>query len=166
LRQRILIIVLGVVILLAIYTFFIRRKPSAVSNLNKTKSKIQEKASALKEQVKTVAPIKEVKQAVKEPVKTIVKTVISKPESVLVETDTAQGKWGTDPFVRDWVMTSEVSDLKLKAITQSGSKAYALINDQILEAGEIIAGKKIVSIEKDKVVLEQGDRTFTILLGQ
>lgn len=165
-RQRILIIVLGVVILLAIYTFFIRRKPTTVSSLNKTKSKIQEKANAIKEQTKTAAPIKAVTQAVKEPVKTIVKTVITKPESTLVESDTVQGKWGTDPFVRNWVLTSEVSDLKLKAITQSGTKAYALINDQILEAGEIIAGKKIVSIEKDKVVLEQGDRTFTILLGQ
>jgi len=166
LRQRILLIVLGVVILLAIYTFFIRRKPAVVSNLNKTKSKIQEKTSTIKEQVKTAAPLKEVTQAVKEPVKAIVKTGVSKPESILVESNTVKGKWGTDPFVRNWVMTAEVSDLKLKAITQSGAKAYALINDQILEAGEIIAGKKIVSIEKDKVVLEQGDRTFTIMLGQ
>ena len=134
--------------------------------MNRTKSKIQEKASTIKAKVKTAAPLKEVTQAVKEPVKTIVKTVVAKPDSVLVESHTAQGKWGTDPFVRNWVMTSEVSDLKLKAITQSGTKAYALINDQILEAGEIIAGKKIVSIEKDKVVLEQGDRTFTIILGQ
>ena len=165
-RQRILLIVLGVVIILAIYTFFLRRKPALVSNMNKTKSKIQEKVSTVKEQVNVNTQVQQITKAVKEPIKTVVNAVIPKSESVRVESDLSAGKWGTDPFVRNWVTTSEVSDLKLKAITQSGTKAYALINDQILEAGEIIAGKKLVSIDKDRVVLEQGDRTFTILLGQ
>jgi len=74
--------------------------------------------------------------------------------------------WGSDPFVRDWVMVNELAELNLKAITIGGEKAYALINDQILEEGDQISGKRIVLIEKDKVVLEQGGRTFNLLLGE
>lgn len=75
-------------------------------------------------------------------------------------------KWGTDPFVRDWVLATEIRDLKLKAVTISGAKAYALINEQILERGEAIMGKRIIDIEKDKVILEQGGRQFTLFLGE
>jgi hypothetical protein len=75
-------------------------------------------------------------------------------------------KWGSDPFIRDWVLATEIKDLKLKAVTISGTKAYALINDQILERGEAILGKRIVDIEKDKVILEQGGRQFTLFLGE
>ena len=75
-------------------------------------------------------------------------------------------QWGTDPFVRDWVLATEIKDLKLKAVTLSGVKAYALINDQILERGEAIMGKRIIDIEKDKVILEQGGRQFTLFLGE
>ncbi|MCX8014958.1 MAG: hypothetical protein N2748_02965, partial [candidate division WOR-3 bacterium] len=65
-----------------------------------------------------------------------------------------------------WVVTGEISNLKLKAISKSGSKAYALINDQILEVGEVILGMKIVAIENDKVILEQSGNRYTVLLGQ
>jgi len=74
--------------------------------------------------------------------------------------------WGTDPFVRDWVMVNELANLKLKAITLGGERPYALINDQILQAGDEISGKRIVKIESDNVTLEQGGRTFTLLLGE
>lgn len=166
-RQRILLIVLGVVILLAIYTFLIRKPSSQVGGtIAKAKSKVVEKTTAVKEKVKSAKPVKEIAKAVKEPVKSVVSAVVSKSESLNVETEEEKGKWGADPFVRDWVLATEIKDLKLKAITQSGTKAYALINDQILETGEIISGKRIVAIENDKVILEQGGKTFTILLGQ
>jgi len=74
--------------------------------------------------------------------------------------------WGTDPFVRDWVMVNELANLKLKAITLGGERPYALINDQILQIGDEISGKRVVNIESDNVTLEQGGRTFTLLLGE
>jgi hypothetical protein len=74
--------------------------------------------------------------------------------------------WGGDPFVRDWIMVNELANLSLKAITLGGERAYALINNQILEEGDQISGKRIVKIESDKVTLEQGGRTFTLLLGE
>jgi hypothetical protein len=74
--------------------------------------------------------------------------------------------WGSDPFVRDWVMVNELANLKLKAITLGGERPYALINDQILQVGDEISGKRVVKIEADNVTLEQGGRTFTLLLGE
>ena len=74
--------------------------------------------------------------------------------------------WESDPFVRDWVMVNELANLKLKAITLGGERPYALINDQILQVGDEISGKRVVKIEADNVTLEQGGRTFTLLLGE
>ena len=61
---------------------------------------------------------------------------------------------------------NELANLKLKAITLGGDRPYALINDQILQIGDEISGKKVVKIESDNVTLEQGGRTFTLLLGE
>jgi hypothetical protein len=74
--------------------------------------------------------------------------------------------WGSDPFVRDWLLVNELREMQLKAITLGGDKAYVLINDQILEEGDLISGKRITRIESDKVILEQGGRTFTLVLGE
>lgn len=160
-RQRILLIVLGVVILLAIYTFFIRPKPQVVQRVAKAKSQTAAKVSKTKEKV--AAATKEVAKTVAQPVKSLIET---KTETIKTEPISENGKWGSDPFIRDWVSSEEIKDLRLKAVTQSGSKAYALINDQILETGEMIQGKRIVAIDKDNVTLEQGDRKFVLFLGQ
>jgi len=74
--------------------------------------------------------------------------------------------WGSDPFVREWVMINELAELSLRAITMGGDKAYALINDQILEEGDQISGKRVAKIESEMVILEQGGRTFNLLLGE
>ncbi|MEO0080275.1 MAG: hypothetical protein ABIK44_06335, partial [candidate division WOR-3 bacterium] len=74
--------------------------------------------------------------------------------------------WGSDPFVREWVLINELANLNLKAITIGGDRASVLINDQILEEGDVISGKRVIAIEPDKVILEQGGRTFTLTLGE
>ncbi len=75
-------------------------------------------------------------------------------------------EWGSDPFVREWILVSEVANLDLRAITVTSSGASALINNQILQVGDEILGKRVVSIDEDKVTLEQGGRTFTLTLGE
>ncbi|MCX7785139.1 MAG: hypothetical protein N2201_02780 [candidate division WOR-3 bacterium] len=156
-RQRILLIILGVVILIALYTFIFRKpNPTVARATVKAKAQTKEKVASVKEKTKTTA----------EAVKKMIPPLSVKPESIVVETEAEKGKWGTDPFARGWMLSTEITDLRLRAITQSGNKAYALINDQILEAGEMIAGKKIVAIEKDRVILEQSGRTFTLILGE
>jgi hypothetical protein len=83
------------------------------------------------------------------------------------ETEVQQPEtWGSDPFVRDWLLVNELAEMRLNAITIGGERAYALINDQIMEEGDQISGKRIAKIESDKVILEQGGRTFTLLLGE
>jgi type II secretory pathway component PulC len=163
-----LLIVLGVVVLLAIYTFIIRKHPNAMNRVNQVKANVNEKITAAKNQIKKEVPsqVNNIAKSVTEPSKKITQSLTSKPQTSVVMTDTYKFTMGVDPFVRDWVISGQVTDLKLKAITQSGDKAYALINDQILEVGEAISGKKIVAIEKDKVVLEQEGKTFSLLLGQ
>ncbi len=74
--------------------------------------------------------------------------------------------WGSDPFVRDWVLSTEVANLNLQAITVTATGASALINDQILQVGDEISGKKVIDIKEDQVTLEQGGRTFTLTLGE
>jgi len=172
LRSRILFIVIAIVVLLAIYTFFIRQKvtrPSISRNITNSKTAIKEKATTVKEKTNNS------KKKIAQLEKTVTQTVNpSQPTPELNQISTNQSEqestkvlnWGSDPFVRQWILNSEIKDLKLKAITLSGKKAYALINDQILEVGEVIAGKSITFIEKDKVILEQGGRTFTLLLGE
>jgi hypothetical protein len=62
--------------------------------------------------------------------------------------------------------SAALDGLHLKAITLGGDRPYALINDQILRAGDEIGGMRIVNIESDKVIFERDGTTFTLLLGE
>jgi hypothetical protein len=138
------------VVVLALYTFVLRPRPeirgasAAAAEATGAKAKAVQPAPAAKDTAAKAA----------EPSGALTPKVLT-PET-----------WGTDPFVRDWVMVNELANLKLKAITLGGERPYALINDQILQAGDEISGKRIVKIESDYVTLEQGGRTFTLLLGE
>jgi hypothetical protein len=164
LRQRILVILGIAVALLAVYTIAFTGQPTgrvATASLGAVTGQVQGAVDAKKPDPgsktaaasptpagDTTAPAaggSDVAAAVK----------VSVPES-----------WGTDPFVRDWIMLNELANLSLKAITMGGDRAYALINNQILEEGDEISGKRIVRIESDNVTLEQGGRTFTLTLGE
>ena len=149
-RQRILILLGIAVAVLALYTFVLRPQPEL-------KGVSAAAAEATGAKTKAVQPAPTAKDTA---VKSAEPTGALTPKVLIPET------WGTDPFVRDWVMVNELANLKLKAITLGGERPYALINDQILQAGDEISGKRIVKIESDYVTLEQGGRTFTLLLGE
>jgi hypothetical protein len=142
---------LGIAVaVLALYTFVLRSQPEI-----KGMSAVAAKATGAATKVVQPAPT--------------AKDTAAKPADVtgaLTPRMLAPETWGTDPFVRDWIMVNELSNLKLKAITLGGDRPYALINDQILQTGDEISGKRIVKIESDNVTLEQGGRTFTLLLGE
>ncbi len=194
-RQRLLFIVLLVVVVLVGYTI-LRPKPKAKAKVSReeksttavikpapTKPEVVPPVTKAETKADTAASAELDTKA--EPVRP--KPIPTKPDTTELEvskkTDTTKPvviqkpvtqpipeekvvKWGTDPFIRDWVLATEIKDMRLKAVTISGIKAYALINDQILERGEVIMGKRIVAIEKDKVILEQGGRQFTLFLGE
>jgi hypothetical protein len=150
LRQRILVLLGIAVAVLALYTFVLRPQPEI-------KGVSTAAAEAKSAKAKAVQPVPATTEAAAKPAEA---TGALTPKILPPET------WGTDPFVRDWVMVNELANLKLKAITLGGDRPYALINDQILQAGDEISGKRIVKIESDNVTLEQGGRTFTLLLGE
>ena len=149
-RQRILVLLGIAVAVLALYTFVLRPQPeikglsAAAAEATGAKAKVVQPAPAAKDEAAKPADA----------------TGALTPKVLPPET------WGTDPFVRDWVMVNELANLKLKAITLGGDRPYALINDQILQVGDEISGKRVAGIESDYVTLEQGGRTFTLLLGE
>ena len=149
-RQRILVLLGIAVAVLALYTFAFRPRPEL-------KGVSAAAAEATGAKAKAVQPAPAATDTAAKPVET---TGALTPKVLPPET------WGSDPFVRDWVMVNELANLKLKAITLGGERPYALINDQILQVGDEISGKRVTKIESDNVTLEQGGRTFTLLLGE
>lgn len=149
-RQRILVLLGIAVAVLALYTFAFRPQPEL-------KGLSAAAAEATGAEAKAVQPAPAATDTAAKPAET---TGALTPKVLPPET------WGADPFVRDWVMVNELANLKLKAITLGGERPYALINDQILQVGDEISGKRVAKIESDNVTLEQGGRTFTLLLGE
>jgi len=150
LRQRILVLLGIAVAVLALYTFAFRPQPEL-------KGVSAAAAEATGAKAKAVQPAPTATDTAAKPAEI---TGALTPKVLPPET------WGADPFVRDWVMVNELVNLKLKAITLGGERPYALINDQILQVGDEISGKRVAKIESDNVTLEQGGRTFTLLLGE
>ena len=164
-RQRILVILGIAVTLLALYTFVFRARPGAAN------TGVAALTGEMRAAVATQATGGGAKAAAQKPAPAAVPDSASalkaaEPAGALVPKILPPETWGTDPFVRDWVMINELSSFRLKAITLGGDRAYALINDQIMEEGDVINGKKVVKIESEMVTLEQGGRTFTLLLGE
>lgn len=167
-RQRI-VTVLGVVVaLLALYTLFAGSKPRGRSTSVDLRVASERVRAAVATEATGSTGVRGSAAEVPDSVPTEATEQSGKPAGGAPDRilPTQPESWGGDPFVRDWIMINELAELNLKAITLGGDKAYALINDQILEAGDQISGKRIVLIESDKVTLEQGGRTFVLLLGE
>lgn len=151
-RERILaILAIGVTVLI-IYTLAFRTKTLGVKVIPPHSSE------AVAAQVSQSSKKPEVAPPAQQPVPS------SSSQKIEIATETVE--WGSDPFVRDWILFSEVANLNLRAITITTSGASALINNQILQVGDEINRKRVVKIEEDKVILEQGGRTFTLTLGE
>jgi hypothetical protein len=168
LRYRILLIIGAAVALLAVYTFFLRPRPTlqpVAADMRVVGERLQNSVAAKAPRAPAAAPAEKAPA----PAPTPAPAAAAGDTTAAVASPLAPRapeSWGTDPFVRDWIMINELSNLSLKAVTMGGDRAYALINDQILEEGDQISGKRIAKIESDKVTLEQGGRTFTLLLGE
>ena len=52
----------------------------------------------------------------------------------------------------------------LKGILQKGKQFFAIINGEVMKKGDKINGVEIKEIEKDKVILEYGEREFAVFL--
>jgi len=152
------------VAVLAFYTFVLRPQPEIRGVSAAAAEATGAKAKAAGPKAKATSA----KAKAAQPAPTAVKTAAKPADTTgaLAPKVLPPVTWGADPFVRDWVTVNELANLKLKAVTLGGDKPYALVNDQILQVGDEIGGKKVVKIESDNVTLEQGGRTFTLLLGE
>lgn len=69
-----------------------------------------------------------------------------------------------DPFYREAkpLRQEEPAGLKLKGILWNEKKPRALINNQVVEIGDLVDDKKVTSITKDTVILQQEDTEFLL----
>ncbi len=72
-----------------------------------------------------------------------------------------QVEWKNNPFVRQ-EDDAGIQELTLFAIIYNKSKAAALIDDQIVEAGDKIGSAEIIQIEKQQVVLRNENGVFRL----
>lgn len=84
-------------------------------------------------------------------------------------------KWGEDPF---YILTAErktkkptyrrvarsKETLALLAISVKAGSTIALINDKIVKQGDIIDGYEVLSITKNSVLLDNGKKKITLVL--
>jgi len=62
--------------------------------------------------------------------------------------------------------TAQSNTLKLSGTTMMGSKRVALINEEIYEVGDNVAGRQIISINLDKVELMENGNIITLRVGK
>ena len=70
-------------------------------------------------------------------------------------------EWKGNPFIQQ-VEESGIDELKLLAIVYSKNKAQALINSQIVKKGDKIGSFKVVSIERQSVILRNDNGIFNL----
>jgi len=76
--------------------------------------------------------------------------------------------WGRDPFSSGPAVSAPatLSDMVLTGILWDDSAPLAMINDNLVGAGDKIGGYTAVEIKKDKVVLTDGEQNYTLTLPQ
>jgi hypothetical protein len=79
--------------------------------------------------------------------------------------------WGGDPFYRNPVQTTSgavnrAPALRLLGILYRQTGAKVLINGRIVGEGEIVDGYRVVSIDRENVTLQSGDRTVVLRVGK
>lgn len=158
-RQRLIVLIGILVVVLILFTLLRPRPKSKVTTLTR---EIRPKT---KQETLAPSPKKEIKKdsIVTSPVK---KETLETKQIVVSEVVEDTEKWGEDPFVRDFSYIAEMKSLIVSAITISENEAYAIINNQIVHVGDIIEGKKVIAIERDRVIVEKGGKRFTIFLGE
>ena len=69
--------------------------------------------------------------------------------------------WGRNPFVLGAGGFS-FAELRLTGIFWDEKAPYALINDVVVKAGDMVSGNQVVDITKESVVLRKGDKVIVL----
>jgi hypothetical protein len=83
-----------------------------------------------------------------------------------VKKRTSFDDWGRDPFIwpENEKQTNEILSLTIYAITWQGEQSEAMIDDKLVRVGDRIAGKTVKRIEKNRVILTDGEKEYTITM--
>lgn len=74
--------------------------------------------------------------------------------------------WGRNPFAASGVSESGISGLQLGGIISDAGGRYALINDQIARAGDMVGAYKVVRINEFGVIVNDGNKDIELKLEQ
>jgi len=74
--------------------------------------------------------------------------------------------WGRDPFVITQAPAANSSALALGGIVYDEKDSYALINNQLLHIGDEVNGNRVVDIQQDTVILNDGNKNIELKLEQ
>lgn len=75
-------------------------------------------------------------------------------------------EWGRDPFMITQTPVSDSFALALGGIVYDEKDSYALINNQLLHIGDEVAGNRVVGIQQDRVILNDGNKDIELRLEQ
>ncbi len=79
---------------------------------------------------------------------------------------TAYSSWSRAPFSASSAPIKGYGGHTLSGIIWDKENPMAVINDNIVKIGDKIDGNTVVSIEQDRVVLNDGSKNIELLLGQ
>mgnify|MGYP001563409826 CR=1 FL=1 len=72
--------------------------------------------------------------------------------------------WGRNPFTAFNGSEANTSGLQLVGIIYDAKERFALINDQIVHAGDIIGSYKVIQISEGRVIVNDGKKDIELKL--
>ena len=86
-----------------------------------------------------------------------------------LEKNESRYKWGSDPFFVPGMQKGKEGASKIDGMTLNGvihrkGSGIAIINNRIMRKGDAIAGKRIVEILADRVILSDGDERIELMV--
>ena len=77
---------------------------------------------------------------------------------------TTYTEWGRNPFAPKGVPTGIYTKIRLSACLSSGGVPCAIINDEIVNVGDVVDGKKVEEITENSVILSDEKRRYKVIL--
>ena len=74
--------------------------------------------------------------------------------------------WGRNPFTFEESMKEKISGIFLTGIAWDAKKPQAVVNGRIVEAGDKLAGYRVVAIKQTSIILDDGSENIEIKLGR
>ena len=86
-----------------------------------------------------------------------------------LEKNESRYKWGSDPFFMPGAQkgkegASKIDGMTLNGVIHKKGSGVAIINSRIMRKGDAIAGKRIVEILEDRVILSDGDERIDLMV--